>query len=131
MAAEAGVGIADLAIESMSSCSGFSSTTNGTPLAMPDSESMKPMKTNIGNVSIGYQLKSLIAAGMSATAPTTPMKMNARFTSFLPAVCPAVVMSSRAPRPVNVCAWSRRGSAQLRTIAAETAIRSFVTLLMF
>lgn len=79
----------------------------------------------------GSPLKSLMAAGMSATAPTTPMKMNARFTSFLPAVWPAVVMSSRAPRPVNVCAWSRRGRAQLRAIAAETAIRSLVTLLMF
>ena len=34
----------------------------------------------------GSHMKSLMAAGMSATAPTTPMKMNARFTSFLPAV---------------------------------------------
>ena len=30
--------------------------------AIPDSESMKPMNTNIGSVSIGYQLNSLIAA---------------------------------------------------------------------
>ena len=58
---------------------------------MPDSESMKPMKINMGSVSIGYQLKSLIAAlkpsavlpsphrNIAVTTPTKPIAAKTRW----------------------------------------------------
>ena len=65
--------------------------------AMPDSDSMKPMKMNIGRVSMGYQLKSLIAALKSIAELPSPHRNNAAATPTNPiaanTLCPVSIRS--------------------------------------
>ena len=69
-------------------------------LAMPDSLSMKPMNTNIGSVSIGYQLNSLIAALKPYPSAPRSTKISAKTTPTKP-----ITPNTRCP--VSISAISR------------------------
>ena len=73
---------------------------------MPDSESMYPIKTNIGTVSSGYQFRSLMLASNPSSYPPVPHSHRAKTLPMNPIApntrCPVRSMSIMPPNIRNM-----------------------------
>ena len=93
--------------------------------AIPDSESMKPMKTNIGSVSIGYQLKSLMAALKPYPSEPRSMKTSAKATPTKPITpktrCPVSISAIRLANIRKIIIPGLAWRYSIRLIASSIA----------